>query len=140
MLFCATTAGLSVLSWSELLEASEITPKPVYFVRPCPAAEPFVLDDRHYANFVYDVVLDEAQNRLLFCGIEGVLRFLNLDDGSAGILLDPPGKTPIWRLQLSPDGKFISCLCLPPREERDKQSSRIQVWNYSALCHAAGLN
>jgi hypothetical protein len=139
MLFCATSAGLSVLSWNELLEATEITPKPMYFVRPCPAAEPFVLDDRHYANFVYDVVLDEAQNRLLFCGIEGVIRFLNLNDGSAGILLDPPGKTPIWGLHLSPDGNFIRCLCLPPSGERHKESQRIQVWNYSALCHAGGL-
>jgi hypothetical protein len=140
MLFCATTVGLRVLDWDETVSATEATPRPLFAITPRTDTQPGVLDDRYYSNFIYDVILDEALNRLLFCGIEGVIRFLNLGDGSAGILLDPPGKGPIWRLQLSPNREFICCFCGPPAEERDKKPWFIQVWNYSALCKVAGLS
>jgi hypothetical protein len=139
LLFCATTVGLRVLAWDELINATETTPKPLFAITPLPDAESSVLDHHHYANFIYDVILDESQSRLLFCGIEGAIRFLNLKDRSSGILLDPPGKSPISRLQLSPDREFVCCLCGPLSEERNKQPWRIQVWNYPALCKAAGL-
>jgi hypothetical protein len=140
LLFCATTHGLHVLGWNEFLTATESTPKPLFSVMPCPAAVPSVLDERHYANFIYDVVLDQVRDRLLFCGIEGVIRFLDLKDGNSGILLDPPGKSPIWQLRLSPDNKFICCSCTPPVQERNRESPRLQIWNSPAVCHAAGLD
>ena len=138
-LFCATTQGLRVLAWDQLLSATETTPKPIFTALPCRETEPGVLDDRYYSNYIYDVILDDGQNRLLFCGIEGTIRFLHLNDGTSGVLLDPPGKSPICRLQLSTDRNFISCLCSPPTEERHNKTWRVQVWSYPALCRAKGL-
>ena len=132
-LCCATINGLRVHSWDALLAASETTLEPRFTVTPRPEA-------RFRQNYIYDAVLDEEQNRVLFCGLEGTMRFLNLRDGSTGILLDPPGKSPIWRLQLSRDRKFICCICFPVHEERDHKPPRLQVWNYEALCKEAGLS
>jgi len=137
LLFCAATTGLRVHSWNELLAATGTTPKPLFAVTPRPAASS--LSQEHYENFIYDVALDAMENRLLFCGIEGTIRFLNLNDGKTGVLIDPPGKSPIWRLCLSHDRKFICCLCTPRDEDRDHKPPRLQVWNYTALCKAAGL-
>jgi WD40 repeat protein len=137
LLFCATTGGLCVLEWNKLLAADKTTPEPLFAVTPVPEATRF--EHRRYENYVYDVVFDEAQSRLLFCGIEGRIRFLGLNDGKSGVLFDPPGKSPISELQLSPDREFLCCLSGPPFEDRDKSPWRIQGWNYRALTKAAGL-
>jgi hypothetical protein len=95
---------------------------------------------KDYISFVYDVELDEKSNRLLFSGIEGTIRFFNLNDASTGILLRPPGNNYIWRLLLSPDREHICCVCTPSVEDRNKKPNRIQVWNYRILRTAVGLD
>ena len=97
-------------------------------------------EQRDYINFIYDVAFDEKRNRLLFCGIEGTVRFFNLNDSSTGILLKPPGKDYIWRLQLSADREFICCFCTPPSDDRNNKPNRIRVWNYRLLRTATGLD
>jgi hypothetical protein len=137
-LFCATTLGLRVYNWIELLASTGNTPTPLYSMTPVPEA--VRLDLIHYDNIIYNIILDEIKDRLLFAGRQGLIRFLNLNDGSMGILLNPPGKTPICRLQLSHDREFICCHCIPSSDDRNKKPSRLQVWNYGALCKAVGLD
>jgi len=140
-LFCATTAGVRVFAWDELFHAVETTPRPLFAftLHPDAITTPGP-NDRHYANYVYDVIFDEPQNRLLFGGIEGPIRFLDLADGSSGILFDPPGKSSICKLQLSADRESLCCLSIPKLEERDDKEFRIQIWNYPALCRRVGLS
>ncbi len=97
------------------------------------------VEQKDYQNYVYDVDYDEKQNRLLFAGIEGAIRFFNLKDNSTGILFKPPGDDYIWQLRLSTDGMFICCFCTPPVDNRNKKSNSIRIWNYPALTKAAGL-
>jgi hypothetical protein len=92
----------------------------------------------HYKNYTYDVAYDAAANRLLFGGIEGVIRFFNLNDSSTGILFKPPGKDYIYKLKISPDREFIYCYCLPPAGDRNKKPQSIRIWNYRLLREAAG--
>lgn len=141
LLFCATTRGLRVLEWGKVLVAEKSTPAPIFAASAMPLESPLKpSEQRDYVNFAYDVEFDEARNRLLFCGIEGTIRFLNLSDGSTGILLKPPGSNYIWRLHLSLDREHICCVCNPSTEERNKKPNRIQVWNYRILRTAAGLD
>jgi len=141
LLFCATTRGLRVLEWEKVLVADKSTPAPIFVASPMPLESPLKpSEQRDYINFVHDVEFDETRNRLLFCGIEGALRFFNLNDASTGILLKPPGDNYIWRLQLSPDREHICCVCIPSAEGRNKKPNRIQVWNYRNLRTAAGLD
>lgn len=138
-IFFATQAGLRVMAWDALLTGTEVRPKPAFSVIPSSSSKPAVLDPYQYVNFIYDVAFDEVQNRLLFGGIEGVMRYLNLKDGSEGVLLDPPGKSPMSRLELSADRQFIAYLCGPAFEKAHEECWRVQVWNYAALCRASGL-
>jgi hypothetical protein len=137
LLFCATTNGLRVLEWEKILASDKVTPEPLFASVPSPEAS--LVEHRQYENYIYDVILDEARHRLLFCGIEGTIRFLNLTDGNSGILLNPPGQSPTSKLQISPDREFICCLSGPPFHEKHETPWRLQIWNYAALCKAAGL-
>ena len=137
LLYCATSNGLRVYAFDELFSLAGTKPAALHAVTPVPEA--LALNVNHYDNYVYDVALDEPRNRLLFCGIEGSIRFLNLDDGTAGILVEVPGKPRIWCLKLSDDRRFLCCLSLPQIRKRAEESPRVQVWNYDALCTRAGL-
>lgn len=138
LLFCATTGGLRILEWEKVLGAEKATPPPLYATSPLElGSPPLESRDKHYTNFVYDLAVDEAANRVLFCDIQGTVWFFNLNDRRSGALLKPPEKNSAWRLQLSPDRQYICCLCTP-REPKDKQG-RLQVWNYKKLFEAAGL-
>jgi hypothetical protein len=123
------------------LAAEKSTPAPVFAASPMPLESPLKRSEqRDYVNFIYDVEFDQMRNRLLFGGIEGTIRFFNLNDGSTGILLKPPGTNSIWRLMLSPNREHICCVCTPSTEDRNKKPNRIQVWNYQVLRNAAGLD
>lgn len=78
-------------------------------------------------------------NRVLFGGIEGAIRFLNLADRNTGVLLKPPGNDAVCRLQLSHDQRQLACLLSPQVAERNQKSSYFQLWNYPELCRSAGL-
>lgn len=141
LLFCATTRGLRVLEWEKVLAAEKSTPAPLFAASPMPLESPLKpSEQRDYVNFIYDVEFDAMRNRLLFAGIEGTIRFFNLNDSSTGVLLKPPGTNYIWRLMLSLDRQHICCICLPSTEDRNKKPNRIQVWNYQMLRTAAGLD
>jgi hypothetical protein len=141
LLFCATTRGLRVLEWDKVLGAEKSTPAPLFAASPAPLESPMKPSERRdYINYTYDVVLDEQKNRLLFGGTEGAVRFLNLNDGSTGVLLKPAGDDYIWRLHLSADREFVGCVFSPSVDERNKKPGRIQVCNYRLLRTAAGLD
>src|SRR5260221_255081 len=139
---CAAPSwALRSFQWEMVLVAEKSTPAPIFAASPMPLESPLKpSEQRDYVNFAYDVEFDETRNRLLFCGIEGTVRFLNLSDGSTGILLKPPGNNYIWRLHLSLDREHICCVCTPSTEDRNKKPNRIQVWNYRILRTAAGLD
>ncbi len=141
LLFCATTRGLRVLEWDKVLAAEKTTPPPLYTTSPAPLESPMKPHEQNdYVNYVYDVAVDETRGRVLFCGIEGTIRYFNLNDSSTGVLFKPPGRDSIWRLQLSADREFICCHCTPALDDRNKKPQRIQVWNYRRLAAAASLD
>ena len=129
LVFCCTDSGLAVLKWEALLASSRATPRPLFSVLPVPEA--WGVEHRSGENSVYDLAFDRVRNWLLFGGAEGVIRFLDLSDGRTGVLLDPPGKSPIVNLELSHDRQFIGCMCCPRFEEASREPWRIQVWSYS---------
>lgn len=139
-LCAATTGGLCVWDWSELLAAQKSTP-PARFQA---AARPELLNGvfhvpEQYENYVHAIAIDEVHGRVLFAGIEGRVRHLSLKDGSSGVLLDPPGRQPISSMRLSPDRQALVCLTSAPFEERRREHGYLQIWNYPALCQSAGL-
>jgi WD40 repeat protein len=133
LLFCAAESGLRVFHWDDLLKAEGATPRPVYYaVRP--------KNDEATGGSVLDFLLDEQQNQIVFCGSFGKICYLNLHSGQSGVLLDPPEKIWIRAMSVSSDGTALCCTCEPNLEERNREISKFQFWNYPALCKQAGLD
>ncbi|MGH7139734.1 MAG: hypothetical protein ACREHD_28675, partial [Pirellulales bacterium] len=137
-LLCAATQGVRVLSWDDLRGASDCTPPPLW------AVESEVVKDEHgngYA-FTYALAFDRTQNRLLFSGLEGKTRFLDLNDGATGTLIELPGRPAAQKLALSHDGTVLVCWCRTGLLDRRDSAlgSIIQVWDYARLCELIPSN
>jgi hypothetical protein len=133
-LVCATDKGVRVFAWDELLAAANSTPPPVFSVGAEPVAVEMGQGTATVPGHFLALVHDAAGGRLLFSGVEGKVRFLDLQSGQTGVLLDPPGRPGILRLGLSRDRSSLCCLCQPGLfDGRHPQAPVLQLWNYATL-------
>ena len=131
MLFCATTKGMRVFRWEEILLAEMDTPKPL-FSADSPTDDP-------NGGYVMDFFFDESRQQLVFAGSFGKVCYLDLLSGKSGVLLSPPEDFWIRTLKLSSEGTALCLTCDPNFEGRNREVSKFQFWNYPALCNKAGL-
>ena len=139
-LFCGTTAGLCVLAWDKILAATDKgSIDPIAFV---PAEQRVREGGVQGSQLIYAVPADSAGKRILFAGLEGKAKFVNFADGRIGDLLSPPVKRPFRQLELTPDRRSLVGTAIPKPEAKGnkREPSCFQIWNYKALCAAAGLN
>ena len=137
-LYCGTTAGVCKLDWARLLTIpAGDSVVPVSFVRAAPREDDIEGLD---GQIVYSIPLDHTTNRILFAGLEGIVSFANIDDGRTGPLVVPPVRMPFWKLELSPNRKFLMGTAVPrPCNAKKHEASHFQIWDYRALCEAVGL-
>jgi hypothetical protein len=135
-LFVATK-GMRVFDWNDLLAANEDAPPPELSLE-APNHEPADPNSRPYA---YSVRFDARRNLLLSSSLAGTIQYLNTENGQSGTLLKLPDEVSIWRLELTTDGGALCCHCgsRPSAKSLNEKFSSVQVWNYPALCQAAGL-
>lgn len=129
--------GMRVLDWNKVLTANTDTPPPDFSVD-APRDDENDLNSRPLA---YSVRFDPERNLLLSSCLAGTIQYLNIKNGRSGTLLKPPGELAIWRLELTNDRRALCCHCgnRPRAKDHNKRSTSVQVWNYPALCKAAGL-
>lgn len=141
-LFCGTYFGLRGLDWKTVLECPEMCPVPVDL---SVEAESVTLDiggrSTTAQKMVYGIVFDATRRRVLFCGLEGKITFVELDGGRTGTLLENPGKFSLVQLALTPDrSALVSTACRPRVSPNKQEAPLFQIWSYPALCRKAGLN
>lgn len=139
-LFCGTYEGVNVIPWEKILAASDGDAVEVQTFIP---AEQMEQEEAvSIGNLIRAVPVDSVKRRLLFAGMEGMVKFVNFQDGRIDRLLTPPIKRPFWRLSLTPDRISLVGTATPKREARGKngEPSCFQIWNYKALCEAANLD
>ncbi|HTV40461.1 MAG TPA: hypothetical protein VMF08_07800 [Candidatus Sulfotelmatobacter sp.] len=130
--------GMRVFDWKKLLSADKDTPPPEFSVDA-------PIDDEADPNsqpLAYCVRFDSERDLLLSGCLAGVIQYLNVKNGQAGTLLKLPDEVGVGQLELTDDGKALCCFCSTrqDRENRYKKGEYFwQVWNYPALCKAAGL-
>ena len=136
-LLCGTSAGVCVLKWNDVLDAADTSAvKPAAFV----GAEPMIREDgMPDIQLVYAVPLDAKKERVLFSGLEGKIRYWNLQEGKMGDLLVPPFRWPLWRLELTPDRSTLVATAVHFQIKGKTEPPKFQLWNYPALCRAANL-
>ena len=131
----AAQQGVRVLAWDAVTAAAETTPAPAFAVPAEPVAVPFGGSGMTTMQAqTYAVAHDAVANRLLFAGLEGKVKSLDLATGQVGLLLDPPGRPPINRLGLARDRSALCCTCYPEMfAGNNRKPPLVQVWNYAAL-------
>lgn len=138
-LICGTNQGLRVFCWPNLQTTTEASPTPDFSIQagqlPPQPDEPVQFAGR----WVYGLDYDPAQQRVLFGGLEGKIRYLDLTSGKGGELLAGPERTVILKLSLTPDRTAIVVTRHPMTVRNDPEPERFQIWNYQALCAAAGI-
>jgi hypothetical protein len=142
-LLVATDAGVQVYAWGDMLAARDGDLRPAQAVHLAGAVVDRGQGPMHEDGWIYGLDHDPARNRLLFGGLDGHLRFLDLDSGNSGLLLSPPGLPPIRGVVLSRDR---ATLCLVADKDflvhgPNLRGPVLQFWDYEAIsqgCSAAG--
>ena len=130
--------GMRVFDWYKLLAATGDAPAPEFSID-APLDD---VDDPNSRPLAYCVRFDPERNLLLSSCLAGVIQYLNIMTGQSGTLLKPLGEPTIWRLELTSDRQALVCDCAtrPSAKDLNKRSAWVEVWNYPALCKAAGLD
>ena len=137
-LFIASN-GMRAFDWNKLLSANEDAPAPKLSVDAPKDDE----NDPNSRPLAYCVRFDPERNLLLSSCLAGVIQYLNIKNGQSGTLLKLLGEEMVWRIELTSDRKALCCQCATrpnARENKNKSSNNLQIWNYPALCKAAGLD
>ena len=137
-LFAATSAGLRVYLWRDVVAATTEMPPAAMAVNNDSWLEPGALAAGMQKPGLSALVHDARRDWLLFAGQEGRVRFLDLSHGGSGVLLDVPGRPAIGQLALSRDGSALGLTCDPDinLEGPNRRAAVIQFWDYLALCRS----
>ncbi len=132
-LFVATMGGARVYAWSDVLETEDL--RPAFSVDVPGMMIETDQGEVRREGYVYDLDHDTDRNRLLFAGLDGRVRFLDLASGKSGVLLEPPGLPPILRLGLSRDRATLALTCSPDMfdQRSQKRGPVLQFWDYEAI-------
>jgi hypothetical protein len=130
LLACASEAAMRVFEIERILSSPEGDLEPLYSVEPTQV--PF--EYGYLPGYTYTVVDDGEGDRVLFAGLDGAIRSLDLATGEVGELISPPGKPPIIQIQ-SVGGNLLFCLCLPgfPETRGKRQQPLLQIWDLGKL-------
>jgi hypothetical protein len=131
-------SGMRVFDWDEVLSAEGDAPAPKFSLD-APKDEP---NDPNSRPLAYSVNFEPDRDLLLSSCLAGVIQYLNIKDGRSGNLVKPPGDLTIWRLELTSDRQALCCHCATRPgvgQNLNKSVNCLQIWNYPALCRAAGL-
>jgi hypothetical protein len=135
--FCAATSGgVRVYSWNDILKADNDLPNPILAVDVAGTLVGNEHGSLQAGGYIYDFDLDPDRDTLLFGGIDGRVRFVDLASGHSGILLEPPAQAPILRLALSRDRTTLALTSTPDMfaRGRNKRGHLLQFWDYQAIC------
>lgn len=127
-LLCAMEQGARVFEWSEVLASSNSLPAPIAF-----SESEVVKNMALRMGMTYDIAFDWKRNALLFCGLEGKVKSLDLETGDSKILIELPGKPAVVKLSLSYDLTALATHSKYNCEKHNQEPSVVEIWNYLAL-------
>ena len=84
--------------------------------------------------YTYAMAYDPANHRLIFAGLEGAIRFLDLRMGQDGSLLEIPGHPAILDMSLNTNNWcFAACVSRPSLNAAKKKPALVHVWDCDKL-------
>jgi hypothetical protein len=122
-LFAATEGGALAYDWQRLQAADGVLPEPAA---------------RAGTSAVLSLADDSRRNALLFGSDDGSLRWLDLDGGGGGLLLEGPDQTSLSGLVLSADGTILATVFEGVAGRQPPVLPTVALWDLAALWHEAG--
>jgi hypothetical protein len=140
LLICGTTGGVRVLGWKAVLASDRMRPAPVKFSADAEGATIELRGMSMQQKSVMGIAYDPLCQRVLFCGMEGKISFLELQNGKRGDLVALPEPMPLFHMALTRDRTAIVVTGqrLGATSNRDTPC-HFQIWSYANLCERAGL-
>ena len=134
-LLAGTYGGVRVYDWQALLKAPGGELPPARFEA---GAIAFVHEFRGNVmpstGPVYCFVHDQRNDRAVYCENAGVVRSLDLKEGTVRDVARPPGPGSIVEIALSRDGTLLAFGYRPGYEDSsDPTPYRLQVWDYARI-------
>ena len=112
-LICGTQEGVRVFAWDRLKSSREAGPTPD-LAADTDEKIANEADEREVGGRrVYAVALDETRQRVLFGGLGGKVRFLDLESGLSGDLLTIPDGLSVRELAVSSDRSALLLTRMP---------------------------
>jgi hypothetical protein len=125
----AVSQGVRAYAWEDVLRAQRDLPPPVAHADTVP-----VRMESSWLQFTYAVCPDGRRSQLLFSGLDGCVRALDLATGAARILVEVPERPALLRLELSPDARFLATVASPNLHDRSKlRRFVLGIWDYARL-------
>ena len=119
-----------------VFEIKRILSSPEGDLEPLHSVEPTKVPSEYgdLPGYTYAVVDDAERGRVLFAGLDGVIRSLELASGEVADLVSPPGTPPIIQMELV-GGNLLFCLCQPgfPETRGKRQQPLLHIWEFTKL-------
>ena len=137
-----TGNGVHVYRWGQIIEAREDWPQPILVINLEPrlvqTARVRMQQDPSVLTLEYDLDRDW----LVFGSLDGRVRYLDLQNGRSGLLVEPPGQWPIYQMALSRDRTALGLKFQPDylSTSSKRPGPVLQFWNYPALCQPAAAH
>ncbi len=131
-----TQNGVRVYRWDEVVRAHDDMSRPIMAVDLGSKSMKMDSHSTEKEQYVNALDYDAERDWVLFAGLEGLVRYLDLSSGRSGVLLEPPEDWPILQIELSIDRSALAVRYGPDffSQKLDKRGIAVQFWNYRALC------
>jgi hypothetical protein len=133
LLLCAMEEGIVAYRWKDILTAHKSLPDPI-------ASAPSELTavgsgpypSRH--RMTNDLTYDWERKVLLFGGLEGKIRYLEVESNRSGVLLELPGHPALLNIGISSDlGALYSVSLDGMFDQGPRKPPVLHIWNYRRL-------
>ncbi len=135
-LLTATSVGARAYCWQSVLGPvdGDAMPEPLYAVDAQPVAVEFMPGSNIAQAFTTAVAYDRLSHSMLFGGLEGTVRSVDLRTGQERMLIEVPGRPVISAIDISADGTVICLRLSPDRSSRSRNAPwHVQLWRNPAL-------
>jgi WD40 repeat protein len=129
LMFAAVLEGIRVYNWGEVLSAENTMPAPI-----ASAQNGLVTTKGGWMQATHCLAFDSDRNLVLFAGLDGKIRYLDLNSGQDGVLLTLPDEPAIYRMKISTNRTSLCTESVRNLFDREKADPvEFHFWDYQRL-------
>ena len=129
LMFAAVLEGTRVYNWGAVLSSENTIPAPI-----ASAQNGLVTAKGGWMLSTHCLAFDSDRNLVLFAGLDGKVRYLDLNSGQDGVLLTLPDEPAIYRMKVSTSRTSLCTESMRNLFDRERVNpSELHFWDYQRL-------